>query len=287
MHRRIGGTVPLEEYRKQPHWSFSALNQLLNICSLQWAFQRVDKLEPAFTSVNLCFGSAYHRTMEWIGMMRMQGTLPDVADAQDVFTDMWERQVQEERAPVKYKPGESSDTIAAQGRGLIACFIEHADPAEEVLAVNYTFSVPLVTPSGVQLVKPLIGEIDAVYGRNGKPLLIDWKTAARRWPARQAETIMQATAMLYGYNYDHGVIPHFRFDVLVKNKTPIFETHEVQRTPDDFERLVCLVQQAEDIVRHGVFYPSEQSNFCGGCPYQQACKAWHRQQARVTLPLAA
>lgn len=60
---RKKGTVPLEEYRKQPHWSFSSLNQLLNICSLQWAFQRVDRKARAFTSVNLCFGSAYHRTM--------------------------------------------------------------------------------------------------------------------------------------------------------------------------------------------------------------------------------
>ncbi len=33
----------------RPHWSFSSLNQVLNICSLQYYFQRVARIEPAFT----------------------------------------------------------------------------------------------------------------------------------------------------------------------------------------------------------------------------------------------
>ncbi len=33
----------------RPHWSFSSLNQILNICSLQYYFQRVERIEPAFT----------------------------------------------------------------------------------------------------------------------------------------------------------------------------------------------------------------------------------------------
>ncbi|NCD32294.1 MAG: hypothetical protein EOL87_02630 [Spartobacteria bacterium] len=73
-----------------------------------------------------------------------------------------------------------------------------------MLAINHTFSVPLRTQSGLQLAKPFIGEIDAVYQRDGKPLLIDWKTSARRWSPCQAQKNMQAKAMLYGYNYENG-----------------------------------------------------------------------------------
>ena len=31
----------LREYRARPHWSYSALNQFFNICSLQYAFDRI------------------------------------------------------------------------------------------------------------------------------------------------------------------------------------------------------------------------------------------------------
>ena len=31
----------LSDYRERKHWSFSALNQFFNICSLQYAFDRI------------------------------------------------------------------------------------------------------------------------------------------------------------------------------------------------------------------------------------------------------
>ena len=39
--------MTLQELRKRPHWSFSSLNSLLNICSLQWRFQ--DRYATGFT----------------------------------------------------------------------------------------------------------------------------------------------------------------------------------------------------------------------------------------------
>jgi putative RecB family exonuclease len=46
----------LNDYRDREHWSFSAINQFLNICSLQYAFDRIYKLEKRFTPVSLSFG---------------------------------------------------------------------------------------------------------------------------------------------------------------------------------------------------------------------------------------
>jgi len=43
----------LEDYRDREHWSFSALNQFVNICSLQYAFDRVYRLPKEFTPVSL------------------------------------------------------------------------------------------------------------------------------------------------------------------------------------------------------------------------------------------
>lgn len=66
----------LADYRERPHWSYSALNQFFNICSLQFAFQRILKLPAAFTPVALGFGSAYHRVMEHVALQRMEGGRP-------------------------------------------------------------------------------------------------------------------------------------------------------------------------------------------------------------------
>ena len=278
-------TKPLEEYRKEPHWSYSSLNQLLNICSLQWAFQRIYRLEAAFTPVVLSFGSAYHRTMEWIGMKRMQQDWPDPNEACDVFADLWERQTHEDKN-IRYAEDQDHNALSKQGRGLIECFVSHLDPNEEVLAVNYTFRAPLRTRDGLQLRWPLIGEIDAIYRKGTQEQLIDWKTSAKRWSSGQADRSLQPTAMLYGYLYDTGRFPSFRFDVMVKNKTPVFEQHVTTRTEEHVERMARLAEKAERIIEHEIYYPAEQNNYCSSCAFHEPCRAWHRKQACM-ISLAA
>ena len=75
----------LHDYRDREHWSFSALNQFLNICSLQFAFDRVYKLERAFTPLSLSFGSAFHRALEWLHLVRKDGGMPREQEARDLF----------------------------------------------------------------------------------------------------------------------------------------------------------------------------------------------------------
>ena len=62
----------LSDYRDRPHWSFSSLNQLLNVCSLQWMFEKLLRLPRPFTPVSLALGSAYDRVMEFIAMHRLE-----------------------------------------------------------------------------------------------------------------------------------------------------------------------------------------------------------------------
>ena len=35
------------------------------------------------------------------------------------------------------------------------------------------------------------------------------------------------------------------------------------------------------------FAPGEQGFYCAGCPYQAACRAWHRETARGWVQVAA
>jgi hypothetical protein len=81
----------------------------------------------------------------------------------------------------------------------------------------------------------------------------------------------------YSYQQKFGINPDVRFDVTVKNKTPVFEQHPTVRTPDSWDRMALLVNKAEQIVKHACFYPAETSFYCGDCPFGDDCKAWHQQ----------
>jgi hypothetical protein len=276
----------LDEYRAREHWSFSALNQFLNICALQFYFDRIAKLPKRFTPVTLSFGSAFHRVCEWISLTRKEGKMPQREEAADLFGTLWGRQVTEDKN-IRFDEEMDANACSVQGRDMIGCLVDNLDPEERVLAVNEAFAVPLVDAQGQVLLTPMIGEIDLVVEQGGRKALVDWKTAAKRWSKGKAALDLQPTVFLYGYRQLHGEIPGFRFDVLVKNKTPVLEQHMTERTVDQFNRMVELVKAVERAIQAEVFLPSEQGFYCGGCPHQEACKAWHRKAARVSVRVAA
>ena len=182
------------------------------------------------------------------------------------------------------KTEDPPEKLAEQGAGLVVAYLQQIDPRENITEINQAFAEPVGSSE-----RPLIGEIDVVVtGADGQTILVDWKTSARRWPKEQADKSLQPTAYLYAYNQlKPGCTDKFRFDVAVKNKTPVIELNATTRTPDDFQRLEHLVEIADRIVQHELFYPCDQSFACAGCQYAEPCKAWHRQAAHKTVNLAA
>jgi len=276
----------LNDYRDREHWSFSALNQFLNICSLQFAFDRIYKLEKTFTPVSLAFGSAFHRVLEWAALVRKEAKTPREDEARDLFRDLWSRQVQED-ANIRFDDESTENTCSTQGADLVAAYLKAVDPEEQVLAVNEAFAVPLVDAWGDVLEKPLVGEIDCRVAKGGRTTIVDWKSSARRWPKDQADKSLQPTVYLYAYRKLYAQEVPMRFDVVVKNKTPVGEQHVTTRTVDQFHRMVELVKLAEKMIAAEHFLPSEQGFYCAGCPHQEACKAWHRGTASVSVRMAA
>ena len=272
----------LSDYRDRPHWSYSSLNQLLNVCSLQWMFEKLLRIPRPFTPVSLAMGSAYHRVMEFIAMHRLEGRLPMPTETRDLFHTLWEREQKE--GPPMEKTEDPPEKLAEQGSGLVAAYLQQVDPREKIIEINQAFAVPVGSSE-----RPLIGEIDCVVeSADGQTVLVDWKTSARRWPKDQADKSLQPTAYLYAYSQlKPGCTDKFRFDVAVKNKTPVVELNHTSRTSDDFQRLERLVEAADRIVQHELYYPCDQSFACAGCQYAKSCAAWHRQAARKTVNLAA
>lgn len=270
----------LSFYRDRPHWSYSSINQFLNICSLQWAFDRLYKVPRAFTSLPLSFGSAFHRTLEWAATARMGGEHIEPKAASERFADFWERQVRD-TPDLRFEPDTDSNACSQQGRDLVACAVSDWPEDEQVVSVSRAFAVPLVDREGVALEQPLVGEFDCVVEKNGLETIVDWKTSAKRWPKGQADKSLQPTAYLYARTHLGQKQGNFRFDVAVKNKTPVMDRHDTSRTSDQFARMVELVKRAESMIRAEHFLPNEQGYYCNGCPFQEPCKAWHRAEARV------
>ena len=264
------------------HWSYSSLNQFLNICGLQWAFQRYYRVKPEFVSVNLAFGSAFHRTLEAISLQRLEHKILAEKDASDLFADFWSRQLQED-PNVRYDEDQDAEKLSEQGRGLVSCYAKNIDPAEEVVTINQAFVVPLIDQHGVVLDKPLIGEFDLTVKKDAKKFIVDWKSSATRWNPGKAHRAMQPTLYLYGYEQNNGTgpLPEFRFDILIKNKTPVFEQHVTKRGPDAFHRVLEKIKIAESMIANEHFHPNDEGMFCKSCPFAGACKTWHREKSKL------
>jgi hypothetical protein len=271
----------MELKEERPHWSYSSLNALLNICSLQWAFERHWRVKPEGPVPGaLTFGSAFHRALEYQATARMDGRQVKENDLRDLFDTVLRRQVDED-GEVDFGDGADLESTAAQGRALVACYLENMDPEERVLAINHTFCVPLVTADGSTLNRPLIGEADVIV-QNGKRSVVDWKSSATRYSDQKVRTSMQATAMLMGVSQTFGPVDDFRFDVVVKlKKAPAFESYRTTRTESDYHRLASMAAVADRIVEAQAFHPNESGYACAGCRFKAACKSWHRDRARV------
>jgi PD-(D/E)XK nuclease superfamily len=224
--------------------------------------------------------------MEWAALTRMQGQQVKPEEASDLFQDVWGRQIEEE-TDIKYDEECDAETSAKLGRDMVSCAVSGLDPEEEVVAVSEAFCVPLRDASGVALEKPLIGELDCVVRKAGAEMIVDWKTAAKRWPKSKAAKDWQPTAFLMAYQLKHGSVPGFRFDVVTKTKTPVLESHVTTRTESDFLRFGHLARLADSMIESGHFVPNEQGFYCGGCPHQEACKTWHVAKSRTHVRMAA
>ena len=279
-------SMTLSDLRDREHWSYSSLNQFLNICSLQYAFDRVYRVERAFIPVTLPFGSVFHRALEWAALTRMEGKMPSAKEGSDLFGDLFPKELQEASEQVRFEEDETPEDILTQGRAMVATAIGTLDPAEEVLSVSRAFAVPLVGANGRALTKPLVGEFDLIVRKDAREVVRDWKTSARRWPKGQAGKSLQPTIYLYARQQLGEQVGDFEFDVTVKNKTPVCERHVTQRSTDDFDRMVELARTSEALIAAEHFLPNEQSFYCSGCGFQEACKSWHRNRARLVSAAA-
>ncbi len=258
----------IETLRKDPHWSYSALNTYLNVCQLQYYYRYIENAEVEQTSACLPFGTAFHTSLSQQAEVAKNGSNLSVDNLVDIFDDYFTASLRATEN-VKFKDGETPDSMTEQARRMFKVVLDSWSDFYTVRSIAESFSIHVPF-----LDKPLIGEFDLVVEDGKDPCIVDWKTSATRWAAGKADRDLQASVFTYAYQQIHGVNPIFRFDVVTKTKTPSLEAHYTCRNEADFQRLEILTGKAQDAIHKGVFLPSETSFACTDCPYKRKCKTW-------------
>ena len=251
-----------------PHWSYSAMNCYLQ-CPLKYAFRYIEHAEVERTCVSLPFGRAFHAVLS---ERALKGPGFKLEDAQEDFAVYFKGET-EASENLNFKPDETFDSCLNKGFDMLAVTLEHwqDDYAVKSVAEPFSVSVP-------GLHKPLVGEFDLVVTDGQDEAIVDWKTAACKWPAGKADQELQATAYCYAYRKLHEVTPIFRYDVITKAKQPQIGSWYTERTEDDFSRFEWLATGVERAVESGLFYPNASVMNCGECPYRDRCKQEHQKR---------
>ena len=266
--------VPVE-MRTPPHVSFTQVDQYLR-CPLKYRFTYVDCLEPEFAPAALVFGSGIHGAAAFLYRRLAQGTPTAVADVQGYFETLWT--LEAEHRPIQYGEKESKATLLDLGTKMLAVLCAHVDPAAEIVAVEQPFSVPLIdVETGEVLERDLVGSLDRLErDAEGQLVVVDLKTAARKYTSLQVEASLQLSVYSYATSMN-GLADQedlrLRFDVLTKTKQPELHRYWTTRDQAANRRLFRLVAEVLHAIEAGVFHPNPGWQ-CPGCPFRSRCWVW-------------
>ena len=250
--------------RAELHVSVSQVKSWL-ICSRRYLYRYIRGVEPEHRSPNLVLGSAVHEALAAFYVGVKAGQVPGVDELVAHFTDAWARGLQGD-PPLLLPDGVTAGNIEDQGIGLVKAFAEYAAVPEKVVSVEQLFAVDIADPKTGELIEEqLVGYLDAVVIEGGKQLILEHKTAARRWSQDQLDYDIQAAVYLAVTGAEK-----LRFQVLLKTKTPGFVTHDVTRTEEAKTEAFEIVCRVLDAIRAGISWPNRGWQ-CRTCEYRRRC----------------
>jgi len=256
--------------------SFSSISQYSTICSLQFFYQRILRLPKECVSAALVLGIAVNDALRAIDVDLVSGRKPNVASALLVLRAVLEKAFADKQLPVVSTKDETLEELYEKGKGMVEHYVLVLPDDEIPLDLPRRFMVPLLGEKGEALPRPLVGELDRwIKTADGRIGVVDWKTAAARWPADKLAKDDQATAYLLAGETILGRSPDFfRYDLLLKTKKPEVERYFVDRTQKDRRRFLKKVDMVDRALQAGVFTPNDHSFACPTCPFKRSCERW-------------
>lgn len=254
----------------RPHWSYSQISQFLR-CPLQYYFERIAKIPRSQNPSGMLLGSMVH---EGIAAYHLRLQVGEKATLQELKPAMLSTLLQSEaQRPTIYKPGETRDSLIAQGEALVGLYLNEPPP-DKIVAVEQPLLVPLVTSHGEVLEKPLVAVLDLLTEVDNELLITEFKTSARKYSESEVESALQASCYVHAVKERYDRPAKVNYAVLVKTKTPSFQKIAADRNCEALTRIGDIVQTLEKVSQAQAFYPIESPMNCSGCSYRQECRSW-------------
>jgi hypothetical protein len=244
------------------HLSYSSIAQYLS-CGQSWYYRYIEKA-PTTTSPELVFGSAVHKAIE----RYIQTKQPLLT----LWGECWADQLGNE-SDIQWGTSTPYD-FASDGIRLFS-----NERVQQMLAAiatgcgeNPTVErrIEMHAP-GVPI--PIIGYIDIIDAQ-GVPA--DIKTSARAWTADRAQSELQSLFYLAALNQLGETVPGWRFRhyVLVKTKTPQFQTFEHLHSLGELFWMMGLIQRAWQGIEREVYLRCPDNWKCAPqyCSYWNLCR---------------
>ncbi len=244
-------------------------------CPRQFELKYVRGMAPAFVPVNLAFGSAIHEALAGhYQEIKSTGQPLRRELLLDTFRSSWEKAAEGEVPLQSDEDGEDPRLMIDKGISMLHAFAEHEErsPTAEVDAVERPFTVPLHDPdSGEPLEEALTGVMDLVVIEDGRRVVVEHKTSARKYSEDQLAFDIQVTGYKMAARSAGMGEVGLRFQVITKTKAPQVQLADVVRSEsdeEDFARTAVGVLKAIDA---GVSFPLRGWQ-CKSCQFAHACK---------------
>jgi putative RecB family exonuclease len=257
----------LSELREGLHVSVSQVKCFLR-CPRQYQMRYVLGAEPEFVPRNLVLGSAVHEGLAAYYRSVMETSESPEQEVCRAALHATLEAAKKNRVPLE----EGGEDMEAVGTALLRTFYEavYQDPPV-VVAVEVPFAIELSDPvTGEVLEEKLVGALDLVIRESEKHIVVEHKTAAKKWSQDQIQHDIQLSAYkLVGEKIGLGDVG-LRLQVLTKTKKPAMVVENTDRTDRDEREFLETVVGVLRAVDAQVFFPIR-NGMCGGCAFQRRC----------------
>lgn len=235
------------------------------MCPKKYEYRYVLKAEPEHRASALVLGIAVHAALANWYLAHADGRDPDKAEFFSTFIERFDAQAAGD-LPVHVNGDRSINDERDEGLRLLQAFWEASPVPEKVIAVEQPFCVDVVDPAtGVVLEEQLVGYIDGVIEEDGKTVLLEHKTAARRWAQDRLDFDLQIGTYLAVTDAEA-----VRLQLLLKTKQAQLVTQDLVRTEKQRAEALATMCRVLDGIRSGAYWRNR-GWACRGCEYQFKC----------------
>jgi CRISPR/Cas system-associated exonuclease Cas4 (RecB family) len=247
--------------------SVSRINTFLR-CPRQYFLKYAERVPPDFRTTALAFGTAWHdATREYFAS---RGAL-NLDDLVAVFAKSFDEQLEADEVPVLFEATETRDELVAKARLMLLAFVRRVPIPEAVLDLERAFSLDLRHPvTGELLTTPVVGSIDAIIRRNGSIIVLELKSAKRRWGPDQIAWDSQTTAYLIAARQLGYETPAAELVVTTKARRPDVQIERLARHRRDEAEFAELVSGVLGGIRAGIEIRNRGWQ-CRTCAWLRSC----------------